>query len=64
MAETSRDTYKYVFKVGNVAKHFGITADLSRREKEHKNKWSTGHIRQVGRRMTRDAARKWSQRGR
>lgn len=54
-----RDTYKYLFKVGNKIVHGGITNDLERREKEHQNKWSSGHIRQVGRVTTEEAARKW-----
>lgn len=62
MGQTSRDTYKYIYKVGNRIKHLGTTVDLSRREKEHKKNWSAGHIRQVGRRTTRIAARKWVRR--
>lgn len=55
----SRDTYKYYFKIGNKIVHSGITNDLERREKEHQQKWSKGHILQVGRRTTEEAARKW-----
>ena len=55
----SRDTYKYYFKIRNKIVHVGITNDLERREKEHQQKWSKGHILQVGRRTTEDAARKW-----
>ena len=54
-----RDTYKYQFKVGNKVVHGGITDDLERREKEHKQGWPSGHIKQVGRKTTEDAARKW-----
>ena len=54
-----RNTYKYHFKVGNKIVHGGVTDDLTRREKEHKNKWPKGHIVQVGRRTTEEAARKW-----
>jgi len=43
-----RDTYKYHFKIGNKIVHSGITNDLDRREMEHKQKWSNGHIFQVG----------------
>ena len=56
-----RDTCKYQFKVGNTIVHGGITNDLDRREQEHKQKWPKGHIRQVGRRTTEEAARKWEQ---
>ena len=54
-----RDTYKYLFKVRNKIVHGGITDDLERREEEHQRKWSNGHILQVGRRTTEEAARDW-----
>ena len=54
-----RDTYKYHFKQGNTIVHSGITDDLERREQEHQQKWPTGHIKQVGRKTTEDAAREW-----
>lgn len=54
-----RDTYKYHFKIGRRIVHGGITNDLERREQEHQQKWPSGHIRQVGRKTTEDAARKW-----
>ncbi len=56
---TNRDTKKYQFKVGNTIKHGGITNDLDRREAEHKQKWPSGHITQVGRATTEEAARAW-----
>ena len=55
----SRDTYKYYFKVRNKIMHGGITDDLGRREQEHKQEWPKGHIVQVGRQTTEEAARKW-----
>lgn len=55
----SRDTYKYHFKVGNRVFHSGITENLERREEEHQQKWPSGHIKQVGRRTTEEAAREW-----
>ena len=55
----SRDTYKYYFKVRNKVMHGGITDDLDRREQEHKREWPNGHIVQVGRRTTEEAAREW-----
>ncbi|HPG01367.1 MAG TPA: GIY-YIG nuclease family protein [Kiritimatiellia bacterium] len=58
---SERDTYKYVFKVGNKIVHGGITEDLERREQEHQQKWRKGHIVQVGRRTTEEAARAWEQ---
>ena len=54
-----RDTYKYQFKVGNKIVHGGITNDIERREDQHQKEWSKGHIKQVGRKTTEDAARKW-----
>ena len=54
-----RDTYKYHFKQGNKILHSGITDDLERREQEHQQKWRGGHIKQVGRQTTEDAAREW-----
>ena len=56
---TPRDTIKYHYKIGNRIMHGGITKDLDRREAEHKRKWPGGHIKQVGRRTTEEAARRW-----
>lgn len=56
---TPRNTYKYHFKIGNKVVHGGVTEDLERREKEHQQTWPKGHITQVGRRTTEEAARKW-----
>jgi len=58
MAKT-RDTNKYQFKIGNKIVHGGITNDLDRREREHQQKWPTGHIKQVGNISTEEGARKW-----
>ena len=56
----ARDIYKYHFKRGNNILHTGITNDLDRREQEHqRNIDSKGHIFQVGRRTTDDAAKSW-----
>ena len=63
MAKEPRTWYKYVFKVGNKIVHRGITEDLERREEEHEQKWSNGHIKQIGRRTTGEAARKWESEG-
>ena len=56
-----RDTYKYVFKVGNKIMHGGITGDLERREEEHQREHPTGHIKQVGHKTTEEGARKWEE---
>jgi predicted GIY-YIG superfamily endonuclease len=57
--QKTRTHSKYQFKEGNKIVHGGITNDLERREKEHQRKWPKGHIKQVGRRTTEEAARKW-----
>ena len=54
-----RDTYKYYLKVGNKIAHGGITNNLDRREQEHQQKLSKGHIFKVGHRTTEEAAREW-----
>jgi predicted GIY-YIG superfamily endonuclease len=55
--------YKYQFKLGNKIVHEGITKDLERREQEHRQRrgWGKGHINQVGRRTTEQAAREWEE---
>ena len=58
---TPRDTYKYDFldTKGRII-HSGITNDLDRREGEHQRELNrNGHIKQVGNRTTREAARNW-----
>ena len=55
----ARIWYKYHFKIGNKIVHGGITQDLEDREQKHKVKWPNGHIKQVGKRTTEEAARKW-----
>ena len=55
-----RTHYKYQFKRGNKILHGGITEDLDRREGEHRRDIDPkGHITQVGRRTTEEAARNW-----
>lgn len=61
MLKKPRDTYKYQFKIGNKIVHGGSTINLYRREKEHKQIWPGGHIKQVGHRTTEEAARKWEE---
>ena len=58
-----RIAYKYHFKLGNKIVHTGITYDIDRREAEHRLEpgWDKGHIKQVGLRTTRAAAREWEQ---
>lgn len=59
MGKQPRDTYKYHFKVVNKIVHGGKTIDLQRREQELRQEWPDGHIKQVGRRTTDEAATKW-----
>lgn len=54
-----KDVYKYYFKVGDLIVHRGITKDPERREKEHQLEYPEGHIKQVGRCTTEEAAREW-----
>ena len=57
-----RDTYKYQFKIGNKIVHGGVTNDLERREQEHQTTYGLkGHIKQVGRCTTAEAAREWEE---
>lgn len=58
---TSRTIYKYHFKLGNKIVHTGITRDIDRREAEHRRNpgWGRGHIVQIGRRTTQEAALQW-----
>ena len=58
-----RDTYKYHLKIGRKTVHKGITYDLGRREAEHQRDHRGSHIKQVGRRTTREAALKWERQG-
>ncbi len=56
----ARNTYKYHFKQGRRFVHTGVTNDLKRRETEHKHEYGEdGHIVQVGRATTMDAALAW-----
>ncbi len=55
-----RDTYTYLFKVGNKVLHGGITKDPERREGEHqRNLNQSGHIFIIGNCKTKDGARDW-----
>ena len=57
----ARNWQKYDFKVAQKIVHSGITTDLERREQEHQQRWPSGHIVQVGRSTTEDAARDWEE---
>lgn len=55
----ARTTYKYRFKVDGKVLLCGITTDLARREREHRRRWPTGRIEQVGPATTREDAWNW-----
>lgn len=59
----TRDTYKYHQKQGNKIVHRGITNNLARREREHRQTWEGSQMMQVGRRTTREAALRWERNG-
>jgi hypothetical protein len=54
-----RDTYTYDFLVNGRIVHSGITTDPGRREREHQQRWPSGHLRIVGRAKTEQGAREW-----
>ena len=63
--EPKRDTYKYHLKRGNKVIRSGITNDLDRREKEHRQNYGTEvHIQRVGNQTTREGAREWEKKQR
>ena len=53
------DTFKYQFKVDNRIVDGGVTHDLAMHERWLQKAWPGGHITQVGRITTMEAARKW-----
>jgi predicted GIY-YIG superfamily endonuclease len=55
----AKPIFRYRFKVGGKVVHCGITADLARREHEHRRRWPTGRIEQVGPATTREEAWHW-----
>jgi len=59
----TRDTYKYHIKMGGKIIYRGITNDINRRGAEHKARWPSSHITQVGRRTTKEKAIEWERRG-
>lgn len=52
-------TFKYRFKVDGQVVHCGFTTDLARREQEHRRRWPTGRIEQVGGPTTHEEAWEW-----
>ena len=51
-----RNWYRYDFKVGNKIRHSGITRDPDQREKQHQERWPSGHLSVQGPAVTKDAA--------
>jgi len=58
-----RDTYKYHLIKDRKVVHRGITDDPRRREGDHQQEFPGSHIKQIGRRTTREAALKWEREG-
>ena len=58
----ARTVFKYRFEVDGRVVHCGITTDLARREREHRRRWPTGRIEQVGPATTHEDAWKWERR--
>ena len=56
-----RNWYRYDFKVGNKIRHSGITRDPDQREKQHQERWPSGHLSVQGPAVTKDAALKWEE---
>ena len=56
---TKYDTYKYQVRVGRKIVHGGITKNPEQREEEHQQEWPNAKLTIVGRRTTKEAARKW-----
>ena len=52
-------TFRYHFKVDGRIVYRGFTADLARREQEHRRRWPTGRIEQVGGPTSHEEAWKW-----
>ena len=55
----SRNTYRYRLKVDGKVVYYGITTDLERRQREHRVRWPTGHVEQVGPATTHEEAWIW-----
>ncbi len=59
MRKEPKDTYRYLFRIGGLVAHMGITKDPERREREHLLEYPDGHFKVVGRQATEEAAREW-----
>lgn len=58
-----RNAYKYHFIKNGKVVHRGITEDIERREREHKNTYRGGHMKKIGRCTTKNAALEWERDG-
>ena len=59
MAGQNRNHVKYNYKQGNRISHTGITTNPARRQAEHQSANPGGHLKQVGRRVTKESALNW-----
>ena len=58
-AAATAKTYKYRFKVDGRVVYYGITTDLRRREREHRQRWPDGSIEQIGQPTSHRDAWEW-----
>ena len=61
MVAVAGSVFRYCFKVDGRVVHCGFTTDLARREREHRRRWPTGRIEQVGGPTAREEAWKWGE---
>ena len=60
MAKQSPRTHvKYNYKQGNKISHTGITGNPARREEQHQRANPGGHLKQEGRRVSKESALRW-----
>ena len=63
LMDNSKNTYKYVLKVGDKVVYRGVTNDLKRRQAEHRVRWPDGQVQPVGRKTTMEQALDWMRGG-
>lgn len=63
LMDNSKNTYKYVLKVGEKVVHRGVTNDLERRQAEHRVRWPDGQVEPVGEKTTMEQALIWMRDG-
>ena len=61
--DNSKNTYKYVLKVGDKVVYRGVTNDLERRQAEHRVRWPDGQVQPMGPKTTMEQALVWMRDG-